>query len=43
MTIRSRDCSYKIGDKVEVRLEEADIIRGKLRFSVAYDPWEENA
>ena len=34
MTIRSRDCSYKIGDKVEVRLEEADIIRGKLRFSV---------
>ncbi len=34
MTIRSRDCSYKIGDKVEVRIEEADIIRGKLRFSV---------
>ncbi len=34
MTIRSRDFAYKIGDKVKVRLEEADIIRGNLRFSV---------
>lgn len=34
MTIRSREHSYKIGDVVTVRLEEADIIRGKLRFSV---------
>lgn len=34
MTIRSRDFTYKIGDKVRVILEEADIIRGKLRFSV---------
>ncbi len=34
LTIRSRDTVYKIGDTVKVRLEEADIIRGKLRFSV---------
>ena len=34
MSIRSRDFTYKIGDSVRVRLEEADIIRGKLRFSV---------
>ena len=31
--LRSRDVSYKLGDKVRVRLEEADVIRGKLRFS----------
>ena len=31
--LRSRDASYKLGDKVRVRLEEADVIRGKLRFS----------
>ncbi len=34
LTIRSRDTVYKLGDKVRVRLEEADIIRGKLRYSV---------
>ena len=34
MSIRSRDVTYKIGDRVTVRLEEADISRGKLRFSV---------
>ena len=34
LTIRSRDTFYRIGDRVRVRLEEADIIRGKLRFSV---------
>lgn len=34
MTVRSREQSYKIGDRVSVRLEEADVIRGKLRFSV---------
>lgn len=32
--LRSRDVSYKLGDKVRVCLEEADVIRGKLRFSV---------
>ncbi len=34
MTLRSRDRIYHIADMVRVRLEEADIIRGKLRFSV---------
>ena len=34
LTIRSRDTVYRIGDTVRLRLEEADIIRGKLRFSV---------
>ena len=34
LTLRSRDISYHVGDAVRVRLEEADIIRGKLRFSV---------
>ncbi len=32
--LRSRDVCYKLGDRVRVRLEEADVIRGKLRFSV---------
>ncbi len=35
MNLRSRDITYKLGDTVRVRLEECDIIRGKLRFSVA--------
>ncbi len=34
LSLRSRDITYRIGDTVRVRLEEADIIRGKLRFSV---------
>ena len=34
LTLRSRNRIYHIADKVRVRLEEADIIRGKLRFSV---------
>ena len=34
LTIRSRDTVYRIGQTLRVRLEEADIIRGKLRFSV---------
>ena len=34
LTLRSRDVVYRLGDRVRVRLEEADIIRGKLRFSV---------
>lgn len=34
LSLRSRDKIYRIGDTVRVRLEEADIIRGKLRFSV---------
>ena len=34
LSLRSRDIVYRIGDSVRVCLEEADIIRGKLRFSV---------
>lgn len=34
LTLRSRDKIYHVGDVVRVRLEEADILRGKLRFSV---------
>ena len=34
VTLRSRRAVYHIADKVRVKLEEADIIRGKLRFSV---------
>ena len=32
--LRSRSITYKLADRVRVKLEEADIIRGKLRFSV---------
>ena len=42
ITLRSRDTVYKLGDRVRVRLEEADVIRGKLRFSVADDLWRES-
>ena len=34
LTLRSRKHTYHIADEVRVRLEEADVIRGKLRFSV---------
>ena len=34
ITLRSRDEVYRVGDAVRVRLEETDIIRGKLRFSL---------
>ena len=34
LSLRSGSLTYRIGDTVRVRLEEADIIRGKLRFSV---------
>jgi ribonuclease R len=37
LSLRSRDNSYHLGDRVRIRLEEADIIRGKLRFSVVDD------
>lgn len=37
LTLRSRDFVYRLGDRVRVRLEEADVIRGKLRFSVVDD------
>lgn len=35
LSLRSRDVTYRLGDMVKVRLEEADVIRGKLRFSIA--------
>lgn len=35
LTLRQRDKVYRIGDRVRVRLEECDVIRGKLRFSLA--------
>ena len=35
LSMRSKDVVYRLGDMVRVRLEEADIIRGKLRFSIA--------
>ena len=34
LLLRSRNKTYHIAEHVRVRLEEADIIRGKLRFSV---------
>ncbi len=34
LTLRSRDASFKIADKLTVILEEVDLIRGKLRFSI---------
>lgn len=34
LLLRSRRTTYHIADRVRVRLEEADIISGKLRFSV---------
>ncbi len=35
LTLRSRDHIFKIADKFTVILEEVDLIRGKLRFSIA--------
>ena len=34
LTLRSRHKTYRIADRITVCLEEANIIRGKLRFSV---------
>ena len=34
ITIRSKDVVYHLSDRITVRLEEADMIRGKLRFSL---------
>ena len=35
LSIRGGDISYHIADRLSVMLEEVDIIRGKLRFSIA--------
>lgn len=37
LTLRSRYKTYHIADRLKVRLEEANITRGKLRFSVISD------
>ncbi len=34
LTVRSGDVIYRLGDPVRVKLEEADMCRGKLRFSL---------
>jgi ribonuclease R len=34
LTLRAGKLIYRLGDTVRVKLEEADIIRGKLRFSL---------
>ena len=33
-TLRSGNSVFRLGDKIRVRLEEADMIRGKLRFAL---------
>ena len=38
ITLRSATMTYHIADKLFVRLEEANITRGKLRFSVVKEP-----
>ena len=35
VTLRSRDTTYRLADRVRIVVEEADIVRGKLRFSIA--------
>ena len=37
LAMRSRDKVYKLADRVRVCLEEVDVIRGKMRFSIAED------
>ena len=34
LTVRDNKTFYRIGDKISVRLEEADVSAGKLRFSL---------
>ena len=40
LSLRSRRISYRLGDTVTVCVEEADISRGKLRFSVVEEERE---
>jgi exoribonuclease R len=37
LTLRSSRRTYRIAERVKVRLEEANINRGKLRFSVVLE------
>ncbi len=41
LSMRSRDVVYRLGDIIRIRLEEADRIRGKLRFSLVDTEAEE--
>ncbi len=34
LSLRSRNVTYRLGDRVRVRVEECDVIRGKIRFSL---------
>jgi ribonuclease R len=34
LSLRSGDMSYRVGDSVTVRLEESDLVKCKLRFSI---------
>ena len=34
LTVRSADINYRIGDRIKIRVEEADIAKGKIRFSI---------
>ena len=34
VTLRSRDKVYHLADEIKIRVEECDIISGKLRFSI---------
>ena len=34
LTVRDNKTFYRIGDRISVRLEEADVSTGKLRFSL---------
>lgn len=33
LTLRSRDITYRLGDKIRIRVESADLLNGKLTFS----------
>ena len=42
ISMRNSKTVFRIGDIISVRLEEADITRGKLRFSLLYKEGSEN-
>ena len=42
VTLRSRDQSYHLADDIFIRVEECDMSRGKVRFSIAEVPKNEN-
>lgn len=40
VTLRSGDKIYRLADRVKILVEEADIVRGKLRFSLVEEDYE---